>query len=97
MPVNLEAGNFGLLPRYGAIVNGQIVKVSVDILAEPVVLVTRGGTELQTFLPIVGVARAMIDIAEVAFDAASGADVFGQGIGVNQMFQLREIIFLRES
>ena len=38
----------------------------------------------------------MIDIAEVALDSASGADVLRQAIGVNQILQLREIIFLSE-
>src|SRR5437667_7786613 len=94
--VDLNARDFGFLPGYGAIVNGQVVKVSVGILAEPVILFTRGGAELQAFLRIVSLAQAMIDIAEVAFDATGGADVLGQAISVNQMFQLGETIFLSE-
>src|SRR6266481_508321 len=94
--VDLNARDFGFLAGYGAIVNGQVVKVSVGILAEPVILVTRGGAELQAFLRIVSLAQAMVHIAEVALEATSRADVLGQAISVNQMFQLRETIFLSE-
>ena len=69
---------------------------AVGILAKPVVLVTSAGAELKAFLRIVSLARAVIDIAEVAFDPASGADVLGQAISVNQVLQLRETIFLSQ-
>ena len=73
--VDLNARDFGFLAGHGAIVNSQVMKISVDILPEPVVLITSTGPELQAFLGVVDLARAMIDVAEVAFDAASGADV----------------------
>ena len=47
--VDLKAGDFGFLAGHGAIVDGQVVKISVDILAEPVILVTSAGAELQAF------------------------------------------------
>src|SRR6266849_5099850 len=61
--VDLNARDVGFLPGYGAIVDGQVVKVSVGILAEPVILVPSTRAELQAFLPIVNLARAMIHIA----------------------------------
>ena len=39
----------------------------------------------------------MKDVAEVAFDAASGADVFGEALGINQVIQLGEIVSLRQN
>ena len=61
------------------------MKISVDILSKPMVLVTRGGPELQTFRRVVSLAWAMIHIAKVALDATSGADALGQTLGVNQV------------
>ena len=81
--VDLNARDFGFLPGHGAIVNGQVVKVSVGILAEPVILVTRRGAELQAFLRIVSLTWAMVHIAEVALEATSRADVLGQALSVD--------------
>src|SRR5436190_23373964 len=69
--VDLNPRDFGFLAGHGAIVDGQVVKVSIGILAKPVILVPSTGAELQAFPRIVSLARAVIDIAEVTLDAAS--------------------------
>src|SRR6266550_3917007 len=94
--VDLNARDFGFLAGHGAIVDGQVMKISVGILAEPVILIPSAGAELQAFLRIVSLARAVIDITEVALDAAGGGDVLGQALGVDQVLQLRETILLGE-
>jgi hypothetical protein len=69
--IDFNGRDFGFLAGHGAIVDGQVMQVSVDILAKPVVLIASTSTELQPFLGVVNL--AMIDIAEMALDAASGA------------------------
>src|SRR6478672_352322 len=92
--IDLNAGDLGLLARHGTIMDGKVVKVSVGILTEPMILVPSTRAKLKAFLPIVDLTRPVKDITEVTFDAATSGDVFGEALGVDQMLQLREFIFL---
>ena len=68
LPVDFQFGQFGLLTGDGAIVNSNVVEISVYVLPKPMVLIPSAGSELQTFCPIVNLAGTMKDVAEVAFN-----------------------------
>ncbi len=74
----------------------QVVKIRIYILAEPMVFVTCAGAELQALGRIIDLARAMIDIAEVTFNSAAGADSPGQTVRIDHVVQFREIVFFGE-
>jgi hypothetical protein len=86
--VDLEVGYFRFLPRHRAIVNREIVKIGINILPEPMILIARARTELQAFSAIVNLTGSMIDIAEVALKAACGADMFGQPLSIYNVLEL---------
>src|SRR5215471_18169829 len=95
--VNLKAGYFGLLPRHCTVVNGEIMKVSINILPEPMIFVPRARAELQAFAPIINLTRPVIDIAKVAFNAASRADMFRQPLRIYNVLQLGQVIFFSQN
>src|SRR4029079_7091419 len=88
---DLYAADHGFLAWDCAIVNRQIMEIGIDILPEPMVFVPCIGAELQTFSWVVGLAWAMINIAEVALDSARGGNALGQTLRVNEIIQLRKI------
>ena len=90
--VNLQRSDLGPLPGYRSVMNREMVKVGVDILAKPMVFVLGTGSELEAFAAVVDCAGPMVGESEGTLHAAGCTYMIGEAVRINGVLELRHAV-----
>ncbi len=84
------------MPGNCAVMNSEMVEISIDILPKPVVFVLGTGPELEGFPTVVYLARPVVGKSKGPLYPAGCADMIGQAVWIGGVIKLRHPILFGE-